>query len=386
MLPLSGALTNLFLGVLLLVWGAGGYCFKNHKKIQYPLPLLFLGLYLLYILGMAWSENSSFGLSDLETKLTLFFLPLILFTGPLISDKIYRKIFYAFLLGCLLGSLWCIGGAFFTWIETGANHFFYERLADYLDRHPAYLSLYFGLAICFILVEFFNSKKSEIYRRIQWLSLAGWFFIFVLLLSARMGLIALLTVLLIGYFIYTIKNKTWKQFGVVMVAGGILAVGFLNLFPYTKMRLQAAVEEAFQQNGRTTNVRSEIWDAARTVIKSNPFGVGTGDSKDALLEIYKEKNYIRPLEANQNAHNQYLQTTVALGIPGGLLLLAGLIFPFLLAWKHEEPVYLFFLGLIMMAFLTESMLERQQGVLFYAFFNSLLAMNLCFNYNKKITE
>jgi len=94
--------------------------------------------------------------------------------------------------------------------------------------------------------------------------------------------------------------------------------------------------------------------------------------KDALLEGYRENKVIPALEHKFNAHSQYFQTFVTLGLTGFLLLLATLFFPAIRALRRGQVLYFVFLVIFAINILFESMLEIQQGVVFYAFFNILL--------------
>ncbi|MEZ5198704.1 MAG: hypothetical protein R2764_20660 [Bacteroidales bacterium] len=53
-------------------------------------------------------------------------------------------------------------------------------------------------------------------------------------------------------------------------------------------------------------------------------------------------------------------------------LLITLLFPFIMAIKKKHAIFLLFIMLFSFNLLFESMLERQAGVVFYAFFNGLL--------------
>ena len=109
-------------------------------------------------------------------------------------------------------------------------------------------------------------------------------------------------------------------------------------------------------------------------------GVGTGDAKDALMKEYTKRGMTGAIEHDLNAHNEFYQVFVAIGIIGFVLLLSNLYFPLIFAFKNGNLVYLLFLIIIILNFLPESMLETQAGVMFFAFFNSLL----CFNKSKSI--
>ena len=73
-----------------------------------------------------------------------------------------------------------------------------------------------------------------------------------------------------------------------------------------------------------------------------------------------------------NTHNQYLQTTIALGMVGFIILVLSLLAPLVQAIKKRNQLYVLFLLLFIINILVESMLETQAGVIFFAFFNSLI--------------
>ncbi|HXB11537.1 MAG TPA: hypothetical protein VNZ45_06100, partial [Bacteroidia bacterium] len=76
-----------------------------------------------------------------------------------------------------------------------------------------------------------------------------------------------------------------------------------------------------------------------------------------------------------NAHNEYLESAVELGIGGFFCLLACLLLPLYKSIKEHRFVYLMFLIIVILNFLTESMFETQGGTIFYGLFNSLLMFN-----------
>ena len=123
----------------------------------------------------------------------------------------------------------------------------------------------------------------------------------------------------------------------------------------------------------STGIRMEIWKAAFHLIREHPIaGSGTGDVKDALMEQYRERNLVPVYSKKLNAHNQYIQTFVALGLPGFLILVAMLVTPFFSAFRRKEYLYISFLMIFGFSILFESMLETQAGVVFYAMFNTML--------------
>jgi len=94
-----------------------------------------------------------------------------------------------------------------------------------------------------------------------------------------------------------------------------------------------------------------------------------GDAKEQLNLSMTQTN--SPFSGRSlNFHNQYLQSWAQVGIVGFLLLLYAVIGP--LFTKNQHPLFLIFIGLTLVGLLTESMFERQSGVLFFAFMYPLL--------------
>jgi O-antigen ligase len=146
--------------------------------------------------------------------------------------------------------------------------------------------------------------------------------------------------------------------------------------------IQNAINEKDNKNNVVTTSsdgsgrRIFVWKASMDLIKQNFWlGVGTGDSKDQLLETYKSNGMITEYKFQLNAHNQYLNTMVSLGVFGLLILLLCFLIPLYYAVKNKLIMLLGFTLIVSFNFLFESMLEAQAGVIFYVFFNTILCLS-----------
>jgi O-antigen ligase len=147
---------------------------------------------------------------------------------------------------------------------------------------------------------------------------------------------------------------------------------YKRLYSVEKAIDNPAVESGAKKVDGTV-ARIFVWKSSLEIIKQNPiFGVGTGDAKQALLEKYEENNQPYAYKLEYNAHNEYLQTFITIGVMGFLTLVASLFLPAWFAFRQKHMVYLFFLLLIAFHFMVESMLAKQAGIVFYAFFNAIL--------------
>ncbi|HEY0030961.1 MAG TPA: O-antigen ligase family protein, partial [Bacteroidia bacterium] len=124
-------------------------------------------------------------------------------------------------------------------------------------------------------------------------------------------------------------------------------------------------------NGHSITMRFEFWKAALGIVQDNPLiGVGTGDIKQAFEDQYVKMNSPLLPEWRLRSHNQYLSIAVAFGVLGLIWFLITLFYPMVLTNRTFDYLYITFLLVATISFLTEDTLETQAGVTFYAFFNS----------------
>jgi hypothetical protein len=133
--------------------------------------------------------------------------------------------------------------------------------------------------------------------------------------------------------------------------------------------------EDYRHIGDPTNhslmQRVELWKAAISIIKENPFaGVGTGDVPAAFEKKLKEIN--SPLSgAGLRTHDQYLAIAVAFGIPGLLFFLFAFIYAPFRQKRFGTYFFFSFFIIALLSMITEDMLESQPGVSFFIFFFTL---------------
>jgi hypothetical protein len=130
-----------------------------------------------------------------------------------------------------------------------------------------------------------------------------------------------------------------------------------------------------ETNGHSLTMRLDFWETALHIIKQNfLFGVGTGDVESAFKMQYQKENTSLHKEWQLRSHNQYLETTVGLGIIGLLLFLIRLFAPFF-SNKKLSVLFILFILIEVLSFINEDTLETQAGVTFCIFFTQLFFHN-----------
>jgi len=240
--------------------------------------------------------------------------------------------------------------------------------------------MYLNFAVA-ILVYFLFEKWNDLTSATRFFCflLIAWFFIFIILLSSKAGILSIAIVSFISAGYCLIRKKMILQALFILICMSLAFWFSFNLFPHSFGRMTragkliASDEKVKNDTKEGTGERLLIWRSSLDIIKNNYlFGLGTGDVKDGLIKSYSARGISMAEECRLNAHNQYLQTFISIGLIGFMVLILMFIIPVFDSVKNNYLLYLLFLIIVGFNFLVESMLERQAGVIFYGFFNSYL--------------
>ena len=334
-----------------------------------------MALYVVYLFGMLYTQSVKHGWMDLEIKLSLILFPLVLSSEPKMDFKKQKGFGFAFISGAVVHGIYCLVIATYLYFVQGKMQFTYLPFSKFV--HPTYYSMYIDLAFVFMF-HALTKKSSELTKKEKWYIYvcAPFLLIILLLLESKMG--TLVTLLLFGIFIlkYLLSRYSALKTGVAVIV--IMGIAIACVFKFSRfnalnglLNTQKVDVTAVESN----QARVLVSRAATEIIKQSPIiGYGTGDTV-ALMNQYKADGMIGVYHEKLNTHNQYLQIMVALGIPGILILLGNLLIPAFISIKEKRFVYAMFLLILILNFLTESMLEQQAGTMFYGLMNSLLMFN-----------
>jgi O-antigen ligase len=367
-LPLNKNLLPLMIVITLLLWLFEGDFNAKIQNIKTPLFFLIISFYVLHLFGLLYTANTKAGSFDLEQKLSLLVFPILIFSTPQISSELYRRILKSFVLGCALAGFICLVNAVYKYYLSGnSDSFFYAQFS--VIMHASYFAMY----VCFSFIILLFCKDIFQDTPLKWLLLV-FFVLLVILSSSKSGAFALLMIIIAKAYYDLIILKKLKQTILLVSILIITVIAISQIFPKTVIRLTQMKETMSSSNSEfnTTSSRIAVWKHGLQLISENfIFGVGTGDVKDALKSTYDKQIESQLVEKQLNAHNQYLQSFIALGLPGFIGLISILGLAFLTTVKNNFIEGAFFIILVSFNMLFESMFETQAGVIFIAFFLSV---------------
>ena len=239
---------------------------------------------------------------------------------------------------------------------------------------------------------FLSQRFSSAKQILKWglLFLVVLFSIFIFLLQSKAGLLIYFPLLLV-VSVYLLNRRKKRIFVTISAVVAVVTLSFVILSSSSGYgnRLKLAYEDFFNRknenigNQHGVGMRFAVWDNSLEVFKEHFWiGVGAGDVVDYLLDAYEDDDLELVVQKAYNSHNQYLQTSVGLGIWGLLSLLSILIWTLFWALRKRSFLLLLFLVVVALNLLVESMFETRAGADFFPLLYSILIFP--FFQNRKI--
>jgi O-antigen ligase len=343
-----------------------------------PLALLWFAYYAMVILGLLYTSNPHEGGKDVVLKISLFLWPLGISSWPELVEKHRGTVLIVFAYTTVASSMYVVAWGVWRWLQSGQGA---EHLHSFTDVYTWIPNHYMALFVSFSILIFLQRMMDGLLKR--WIGIAAicLLLIFLGIVGVRIQFVALPMAIIAFFIVYKNKKSVARN-----IVGGIsallvLLVVVMFLVPSSRKRALETIDEIQSARGiekqKQTNHRVYIWQYGWQVVKKNMWlGTGTGAADDHLNEALKncdaqfwngERMYSFS-ENNYNYHNSILQHWATHGLVGLILFLALFLGPFILFRGEISAIGAAFLVLCFVAFFTESMLERQAGVLFFGYF------------------
>lgn len=319
--------------------------------------------FLFFLLSGLYSDNTALWGRDIEAKLPLLIVPILLISREKYNQELINPLLITFGLSCIV----FIGYLHYeTYLGTG------RIFRDVIGRNTFMNAIYAAMYISFpLLIGLSFIVKSKFNINYKWIGFVLVLFLFhysLYAIASRMALLALLAVELSAVFLWKIVlNRQIIQGGALMALVFVINFLSVNFTQYAKERMQSAFDG---------DPRVEIWKATYNQIPKSPIiGFGAGDARDVMFKAYKEIGFEYGIKNKYNNHSQYFESWISAGVFCIIALIAWMGFVFRDGWLEKNYILCIFIGMVALNFLTESMLERQQGTYFMAFWGAVLYWN-----------
>lgn len=340
-------------------------------------------LYVLYVAGVGWSANLDYALFDLQVKASMLLLPLVLVVLPPGGRRGGDALLRLFGIVSAVAVVVCVGMAFWRFGAHCIGYFQGQRTAPStsyfvssnfsLFLHPSYFAMYLSLG------AFHTDPERGDGKRWRWtvhaLQILG-----IVLCASKLGWMVLASWWIITLVVRWRDRQARQRALLGLLASAALLTLLVRVSPFFREKVDQFGNAArgapvdVSDSGSTAS-RRMIWGAALPLIEEHmPWGTGTGDVKDILLARYAELGYTHAVEQRLNAHSQWIQTTLTLGVPGALMLLAMILVPVPIALRRRDGTSLVLSSLLASNWAVESMLETQAGVIFLAWAAFMVAL------------
>lgn len=356
---------------------------KKESIIYLSVPVLFFAV---HALNGFHKWDGVYG-KEIEQMLPLVFVPIIFLLSSLSKEKYTQASLVGFTFSVVFAGLIMLAESVIQFFQTGDYHsFIYHQLAEPFHMGAIYFSY-------LILVALLMIDKLKVLKHNKILSiLIPGFLVVMMLLSASKTVLGLGMLLLIAKFYKRVARRFKLKkyaFVVLVLAGTVVLTPIIHRFgQLMDTDLELVSQEKFSYdspfNGLTLRLVQlrfayEIMSEEQEWIQ----GVGISESKHLLNEKYTnsgmytgtgidgDNGYLK-----YNFHNQYAETWVRTGSIGlGLLLVLMMTYIRFYRANHKGAplVFLFYFAF----FITESVLERQVGIiLFSLLYSSLIIKDL----------
>lgn len=319
-IPISVALDNLLVAVILLAWVPLLYLGKLSVIRRNPIVWATTGLVLFYLAGCTYSLGNLDDILDgLSKAARLMLIPLLL---VIFQDADARRYAWRGFMGAMLLTLFL---SYLLWLGLLPEW----RFISGQPANPTIFKLHITHSLFMAFTAFSCAAQARqaivLRQRSIWLALALLAAFNVLyMVQGRTGQLVL--ILLFAYL--WVAWLRWKGLAIAFAAIGSLVVA-AYLLPSSSLHqrtvlayqeFSSAHPEVAATTGTSIGQRLEFYRNTLEIIRQHPLlGVGTGGFKQAYAMQVSGTDRL----ATHNPHNEYLMVGAQLGL-AGLLLLLGL--------------------------------------------------------------
>lgn len=344
---------------------------------DYLIPFFFALLFFLtQLIGVRGSMSSLTTWKEVEQLLPLIIFPVLFMTSRTNNDEFSQASLKALVSAIIICGIIMIGESALVFFKTqDVSVFTYHKLCEPFSSGAIFFSFFIVISLLRmdIIIDSFTTSFQK-YAIVIFLLLL------LFLLASKMILLPGLFLLAIKYrrnlFTFLPKNKLVVP--ILFILFLLLLVPVLQRFKdILNPRIDIVMNDKFNYDSPLNGLNLRIIQArfGIEILNDNEawlFGVGIDKAQELLNDKYVnyglhtgynddfDKGYL-----DYNFHNQYIETAVRSGLLGLFSLLAMVFLLIIIIIKRQTFVLGWELILLLLFFITESVLERQIGIVYF---------------------
>ncbi len=344
---------------------------------DYLIPFFFaLLFFLIQLIGVRGSMSSLTTWKEVEQLLPLIIFPVLFMTSRTNNDEFSQASLKALVSAIIICGIIMIGESALVFFKTqDVSVFTYHKLCEPFSSGAIFFSFFIVISLLRmdVIIDSFTTSFQK-YAIVIFLLLL------LFLLASKMILLPGLFLLAIKYrrnlFTFLPKNKLVVP--ILFILFLLLLVPVLQRFKdILNPRIDIVMNDKFNYDSPLNGLNLRIIQArfGIEILNDNEawlFGVGIDKAQELLNDKYVnyglhtgynddfDKGYL-----DYNFHNQYIETAVRSGLLGLFSLLAMVFLLIIIIIKRQTFVLGWELILLLLFFITESVLERQIGIVYF---------------------
>ena len=284
-LPSSRFLLTLSEVLLIVNWLAeAGFRSKFRKFFACRPAVAFILIYLLYVVGLLWSEDMRYALNhDLLHKLPTLFLPLIIVTSPMLNAKEIRLLLLFFISSVLAVSFI---GLIFRLGQPGI---------PYRQSSPFIPSIYYGMMLiiaAFQLPLLIRQVSNNKLLYFAGLTISAWLIFFLFYMRAFSGVVSFIGVMAFVMIMWVVRLKNViSKISLVlllMLVSGLAVWPMINIYKQT----HSEVETDFRTLGKFTEKSNPYFHDTIDILRENGHLVYIYLADEELKEAWSERSQL----------------------------------------------------------------------------------------------
>lgn len=274
---------------------------KLHRFFHNKIALLLVSLYLLHVIGLAWTSDFTYALKDLRVKLPLLVLPLVLSSVKPLEKKLMDLLMLVYVLSVFVAT--CIS----YWLYLQHNYQDIREISQYISHIRFCLNI---VLVIGIIGYYLFTRKMPWWERILAVALILWFVYQLYIFESLSGYIAFVGLILASllYLYFTkIRNKPMRIAGAVLVIVLPIAIG---IYLYRTVESMLTVEPVhLEQLDKKTALGNDYWHDTVCFPVENGQYVGLYFCRPEMRSAWNERSLLDYDGTTGNGEN--LEATLA---------------------------------------------------------------------------